>query len=297
MADDEHAATQRDDGTDPPEDREKFPRESPEAAQRRDNEEAEKRRALSAGVVHGAVLKEGEEELERASSALAWSAVAAGISMGFSMATEGALRNHLPDAPWRLLVAKFGYALGFILVVLGRQRLYTEDTLTAVLPVLDAKTMKAFVNMLRLWGVVLLANLVGAALFALFVTKTRVFSPEMQATFLDMARDTARPDLLAMFAKAIPAGWLIAMIPWASPSAPQSRLWIALIFAYAVGVAEFSHVIAGAVDVLVGVFAGELSWGTFWVRFFLPTVVGNTIGGALFVATLGHAQVKSGEGD
>jgi formate-nitrite transporter family protein len=295
MADDEKSATRRDDGTDPAEDRDKFPRESPEAAQERDNEEAEKRRALSAGVVHGAVLKEGEEELERASSALAFSAVAAGISMGFSLVTEGVLRHHLPDAPWRPLVAKFGYTIGFILVVLGRQRLYTEDTLTAVVPVLESKTAKAFFNMLRLWAVVLAANVVGAALFALFVTKTRVFDPEMQATFVDMGRDVARPDMLAMFAKAVPAGWLIAMIPWASPSAPQSRLWIALIFAYAVGVAEFSHVIAGSIDVLVAVFSGALSWGTFWVRFFLPTLVGNTIGGAMFVATLGHAQVKSGE--
>jgi formate-nitrite transporter family protein len=300
MADDEHGATRRDDANNAPEDREKFPRESTDAAERRDNEEAEQRRALSAGVVHGAVLKEGEEELERASSALAWSALAwsalaAGISMGFSLVTEGVLRNHLPDAPWRPLIAKFGYSIGFILVVLGRQRLYTEDTLTAVIPVLESKSMKAFVNMLRLWAVVLLANVVGAALFALFVTKTRAFTPELQATFVDMARDAARPDLLTMFAKAIPAGWLIAMIPWASPSAPQSRLWIALIFAYAVGVAEFSHIIAGTVDVLVGVFSGAISWGTFGVRFFLPTLVGNTIGGALFVATLGHAQVKSGE--
>jgi len=290
MANDERRANPE--GTD----NEDFPRESPEEAKKRDNEAAEQRRALSAQVVHGAVLKEGEEELERASSALAWSALAAGISMGFSLVAEGVLRNHLPDAPWRLLVAKFGYALGFILVVLGRQRLYTEDTLTAVIPVLDKKSMSAFMNMLRLWGIVLAANVVGAALFALFVVHTRAFSPEMQATFVDIGRDAARPDLLAMFLKAMPAGWLIAMIPWVGPSAPDSRLWIALILAYAVGVAEFSHIIAGSVEVLVGVFSGALSWGTFWVRFFLPTLVGNTIGGALFVATLGHAQVESGEG-
>jgi formate/nitrite transporter FocA (FNT family) len=295
MADDPEREQQAD-GTQPTgKVAEHFPRAEEKKAQARDNREAEERRAISAEVVHGAVLKEGEEELSRTSSALAYSGLAAGISMGFSLVSEGVLRHHLPDAPWRPLVAKFGYTIGFILVVLGRQRLYTEDTLTAMIPVLDNKTRTAFANMLRLWGVVLLANMVGAALFALFVVKTRAFEPEMLSTFVDLGRDAARPDMLAMFAKAVPAGWLIAMIPWAGPSAPQSRLWIALILAYAVGIAEFSHIIAGSIEVMVATMSGALSWGTFWVRFFLPTLVGNTIGGALFVAMLGHGQARSGQ--
>ena len=88
-------------------------------------------------VVHEVIRAEGTEELRRAPSALAWSALAAGLAMGFSLVSEGLLRAHLPDAPWRPLVSKLGYSVGFLIVVLGRQQLFTENTLTPVLPLLN----------------------------------------------------------------------------------------------------------------------------------------------------------------
>src|SRR3954466_1598854 len=84
--------------------------------------EAEERSSVTPHVVHEAVRREGEEELKRTSAALAWSGVAAGLSMGFSLIAEGLLRSKLPDPPWRPLIAKFGYAAGFLLVILGRQQ-------------------------------------------------------------------------------------------------------------------------------------------------------------------------------
>ena len=44
------------------------------------------------------------------------------------------LRAHLPDEPWRPLVTSFGYSIGFVMVVLSRQQLFTENTVTVVLP-------------------------------------------------------------------------------------------------------------------------------------------------------------------
>src|SRR5215212_3515823 len=145
-----------------------------------EQEEAERRSAPSGKIVYKAILKEGEEELARPSSALFWSGLAAGLSMGFSMIAEGLLHAHLPDAPWRPLVAKFGYSVGFLIVILGRQQLFTENTLTPVLPLLRKKTADCLRNVLRLWAVVLLANLLGALLFALVLAKTPTFSTEMR---------------------------------------------------------------------------------------------------------------------
>src|SRR4051812_30179237 len=96
--------------------------------------EARERRSVSARIVHEAVLAEGLEELERTSAALAWSGLAAGLSMGFSLAAEGLLRAHLPDTSWRPLVDRLGYSIGFLIVILGRQQLFTENTLTVILP-------------------------------------------------------------------------------------------------------------------------------------------------------------------
>src|SRR3954469_20787233 len=94
---------------------------------RRSEEEAEaqERSSPSGTVIYKAILKEGMEELERPSSALFWSGAAAGLSMGASLIAEGLLSSHLPDSSWKPLVTKLGYSVGFIVVILGRQQLFT----------------------------------------------------------------------------------------------------------------------------------------------------------------------------
>src|SRR3954462_11808137 len=87
-----------------------------------EEQEAEERSAPPGSVVYRAVSREGEEELSRKTIGLLSSGLAAGLSMGFSLMTEGLLRGHLPDREWRPLVAKLGYSVGFVAVVLGRQQ-------------------------------------------------------------------------------------------------------------------------------------------------------------------------------
>src|ERR1043166_6539342 len=121
--------------------------------------EAQESKRPRAAVIHEAVRAGGEEELNRTVSSLAWSGIASGLSMGFSLIAEGALRSHLPDTFWRPMIAKLGYPV-------GRQQLYTENTLTAMLPYMHAPSSEKLVKLLRLWVVVLIENLFGALIFA-----------------------------------------------------------------------------------------------------------------------------------
>src|SRR3954452_13575101 len=152
--------------------------------------EAEEKSAPSAHVVYEAIRREGRHELERQSSSLAWSGLAAGLSMGFSFVAQGLLEHHLPDTPWRPLIASFGYSLGFLIVILGRQQLFTENTLTVILPLLQKQTARDFFHVARLWSVVLVANLIGTFLFAWAVAKTSVFDPDLQQAFSALAGRT-----------------------------------------------------------------------------------------------------------
>src|SRR3954470_20844784 len=156
----------------------------PEQDAQTEQKEIQERSSPSGKIVYKAILKEGEEELDRSASALFWSGLAAGLSMGFSMIAEGLLHHYLPDAHWRPLVAKFGYSAGFLIVILGRQQLFTENTLTPILPLLKRKDAKTFVNMVRLWIVVLVANLLGAWLMSCALMKTNAFEPNVRATFI-----------------------------------------------------------------------------------------------------------------
>ncbi len=258
-----------------------------------ERKQAAKRSALGVHVVHEAIRMEGEEELRRPASALGWSAVAAGLSMGFSLVAEALLRSALPDEPWRPLIAKLGYSVGFLVVILGRQQLFTENTLTVILPFLERKSWRGLGVVLRLWVVVLVGNVVGALLFAWAIGVRDVFPPALTRTFLDLGREAMEPDFATKLVRGIFGGWLIALTVWLLPAAQNARVFVILIVTYLVGLGNFTHVIAGSVETLHLVTEGELSFAQYVGGFLLPAFLGNAIGGVSLVAALNHAQVAA----
>ena len=265
----------------------------------REYEEIAQRTAPRAPVVYEAIRREGEDELQRPLTALAFSGFAAGLAMGFSLIVQGLLRAHLPDEPWRPLVASFGYCTGFLIVILARQQLFTENTLTVILPLLARRRLDTLWRVARLWTVVLTANMLGALVVAWAAGNTGVFRPEVRAAFSAIASEALGAPFGTIVLRGIFAGWLIAMMVWLLPAADSARLHVIVILTYVVGLAGLAHIVAGAVEVLYLVTTGAASWGTFFGRFFAPTLCGNVIGGVALVAVLNHWQVVSGspEGD
>lgn len=269
----------------------------PKSRQQREHDEAEDKRSPSASVVHEAILLEGRNELMRSSSALAWSGLAAGLSMGFSLATEGALRTLMPDVKWATLITSLGYPVGFLFVTLGRQQLYTESTLVAALPALHDRTRDAVVNMFRLWLVVFVMNIMGAFLFAWAAESLEIFSPEMRAEFSRIGHETISHTFGADLVKGVFGGWLVALMVWLLPASEAARFWTIVVTTYVLAITKLTHIIAGSVDTLYLVAAGEISFLDYLVGFMTPVLIGNTIGGVLFVAALNHAQVAAEESE
>ena len=260
-----------------------------------EEKKAEEEESLNASITHEVIRREGIKELERPASALAWSGLAAGLSMCFSFATEGVLHAHLPDAPWRILVAKLGYAMGFLIVILGSQQLYTENTLTPIVPLMARKTREMFRKVGMLWSVVFLTNLVGALLFAWAIAYTDAFSLEVRHAFDTIALKSAEGDVPGRIVRGVFAGWLIALLVWMLPAAENSRVLVIVVMTWLVGAGELAHVIVGSVEMFYLAAKGLMSYGTALVDHILPTLVGNTLGGVTMVAAINHAQVTSGK--
>jgi formate/nitrite transporter FocA (FNT family) len=258
------------------------------------HEEARGRRLPSPLLVHETILLEGIEDLERPGPALAWAGLAAGLTMGFSLAAEGLLRAKLPEAPWTPLVAKLGYTVGFLFVTLGRQQLFTETTLTAVLPVLHEKTWARFRKMLRLWGIVLATNLLGTLIFATAAAKTNLFPPDARAAFALIGQEAIRHSFLDDVIKGVAGGWLVALMVWLLPASEASRFWTIVFTSYLIGIGGLSHIIAGSVETMYLVAAGQATFTQYLTQFMLPVLLGNTIGGVALVTALNHAQVVGG---
>lgn len=256
---------------------------------------AQEHTAIPANVVHKAVLKQGREELARTSSALAWSGVAGGLSVSLSFLAEALLRAHVPDQPWAPLVTKLGYPVGFLVLVLGRQQLFTENTLTAVLPLLEDKSMATLTQVARLWLVVLVANLTGIHLAAWFYAATPAVELPVRQAMHAIGNEVFGGGFFTVLVKGIVAGWLIALVVWLKAAVDHAEFAAIVVPTYLVGLGAFSHIVVGSVEVLFLVMSGSVSWFAYVGAFFVPALIGNCLGGVLLVAALNHAQVVSGK--
>lgn len=256
----------------------------------REVEEANDRSSTTAKVVHEAIRLEGTEELERPSSSIAWSGFAAGLTMGTSMLGQGLLKAHLPDAPWRELVSSLGYCLGFLFVTMGRQQLFTETTLTVMLPFL--KGTHGIADVARYWAIVLGANIVATLLFAAAASTPHLFAPDAAQSFIALGQKAVEPGFVMVLIKGVFAGWLIALMVWLMPAASSAKFVVIVAVTWLISVAQFSHVIAGSVEAGFAALHGEVGWGDYLLGFLVPAFVGNSVGGVVFVALLNHAQVK-----
>lgn len=262
-----------------------------------EEEKAAQETSLNADITYEVIRRRGEEELSRPSAALFFSGLAAGLSMGFSLIAEGLLHTFLPEAAWTPLITKLGYSVGFLMITLGSQQLFTENTLTAVIPLLSRRTRVAFLSVCRLWGVVLGANLLGALMFAWGVASTPVFSPEVQESLRLIGYHAAEGSGAQLVLQGIFAGWLIALMVWMLPATQGGgKALIIILMTYLIGLGTFPHIIAGSVEVMFSVMMGDLGWSDYLLRYAPATLLGNVIGGVALVSALNYAQVFAGGG-
>ncbi|CAK14201.1 formate/nitrite transporter family protein [Pseudomonas entomophila] len=249
-----------------------------------------------AAVLHEIIRYQGDQELERTLAALWWSALAAGLTMGLSLMAMGLFYARLPEGDSAQVIASLGYAAGFLAVILARQQLFTENTLTAVLPVMTTPTLANLGRLLRLWCIVLLGNLAGTLLVAWVMLELPIFDAKTDTAFLEVGRKVMENGITQMFAKGIVSGWMIATMVWMIPSMEHAKIWIILMITYLMALGDFTHIVVGSVEVSYLVWAGEQTWRAFWLDFALPTLAGNIIGGSFIFALISHAQVRSDSG-
>ncbi|WP_024681308.1 formate/nitrite transporter family protein [Pseudomonas syringae] len=246
-----------------------------------------------AAVLHETIRIQGDHELERSVAALWWSALAAGLTMGLSLMAMGLLKSRLEGIPGSHVISSLGYSAGFLAVILARQQLFTENTITAVLPVMSKLNLANIGRLLRLWAVVLTGNLAGTLLVAYVMLNLPIFDTSTDKAFLEIGRKVMENDLGQMFSKGIVSGWMIATMVWMIASMENAKIAIIVLITYLMALGDFTHIVVGSAEVSYLVFAREIAWKDFWFAFAGPTLAGNIIGGSFIFALISHAQIRS----
>jgi len=257
----------------------------------REVEDIEERTVPRTPVIYEIVCRLGADEMARPANSLWWSGVAGGLSISFSLLAQAILRAHLPDEPWQPLVTSFGYSIGFVMVVLSRQQLFTENTVTVVLPVMADFNMKNLRGLVRMWTIVFLANMAGTLFAALFCTFTPVLTPELRDGMLAISRQLLEHSWLDTAFMAIGAGFLMAAMVWLLPGSESAQFYVVVMMTWLIAAGGFMHVVAGSMEAFMLLLNGGIGFWPMLGEFFVPVLIGNIVGGTALFALLAYAQV------
>jgi len=240
------------------------------------------------------VAENGRAELHRSSHALAFSGVAGGFTMGLTGLAVAIAEATLGPGASHEFIARLFYPLGFVAVIIGRAQLFTENTLYPVILVLDEH--RHLKNMLRLWGIVFAANILGALTFAALAIRTPALNPGYQQALMGLGMAEVGSSAAFVFWSGVIGGWLIALVAWMVTASHWTIGQVAVIWmiTFVVGLGHFAHCIASSGEILSAV-VGGLAPATMYLHWLFFATSGNIVGGVTIVSLMNYGQVKAGE--
>ncbi|WP_079750329.1 formate/nitrite transporter family protein, partial [Acinetobacter baumannii] len=251
----------------------------------------EEHEKLSPRLVYEIIRRDGAEELDRPTAALIFSGIAAGLVISFSFVFKAIIASYIPtDAIWTDLITNFGYTIGFLIAILGHMQLFTENTITTVVPLFKPFTLDKLRAVGRLWGIVILCNIIGTGLASLFFLTTDLFTPNIDKALDELAHHVASFSATQNLLKGVMSGLLIAALVWMLPSV-SNKFLVIFFMTYLIGLGDFTHVVVGSTEMSYLVWQGEASLGEYMFNFLIPTTIGNIIGGTGVFTLLIYGQV------
>lgn len=248
--------------------------------------------SLSSPEIYIEVAREGIEEMQRPSISLFWSAIAAGFLISFSLIAKAALHVETYDLPAGYAIESMGYTIGFILVIYCRLQLFTENTITPVLPTIAAPSARNLGNLGRVWGISLSANFIGTAIMAALFAFTPVVTPETLEAMIYISEKVAAMGFMESLVKGLPSGLLIAALVWMRPSSGESFLGLVFLITYVIAIGDFTHVVVGSCEIFLLAWSGQGALAEMALTNILPTLLGNVIGGTVLFALIAWVQIR-----
>ncbi len=246
-------------------------------------------------------VEEGERRLSRGTVALVATGLVGGVDVMLGVmalaVVSGALAVSLPEQIAHIGGSLF-FGIGLVLLIVGRSELFTENFLIPVGAVLRGK--RRIVDLLRLWGITMVANATAILVLALMLTTAGLVPPETLDAAGKMADTFAERDFVAALLSAIVAGTTMTLLTWLTHATERDtgRILVALLIGFVLAAPTLNHAIVSVGEMAFGLFADtpEKATWTDLAQNFPVAVLGNLIGGLGFVTLMRVLQVR-GEPD
>ena len=235
-------------------------------------------------------VMDARETFERSLGSLFTSAFTAGLEIGisfFMILSAFALLSGVLPSHYAIVLASLLYPIGFIIVVIGQSLLFTEQTSLLSLPVLNK--IEPLHKLLRLWGIVIAGNVVGGCLFAALMIGLGLNMQLFSVSDIDAyAEHILGFRWWVIFGSAILAGWMMGVTAWLVTSARDtlSRIVLVTLITGSIGFLGLHHSIVGNIEIFSALIYGNTVSLERYLLFLIVILLGNTVGGVVFVAVL-----------
>ena len=230
-------------------------------------------------------LQEGEERLGRSLPALLATGMVGGIDVG-----TGVLGLLLVlTLTGSEIGGALAFGIGFIALSLANSELFTENFLVPIAPIVARRARVR--SLLRLWGGTLAMNLVGGWIITLIVI---VALPETRPVAISLGERFVTSGVsLTSFASAVLGGVIITLMTWMERNTDStiSKIIAAEIAGFLLAAGHLNHAIVASLEMFAALHAGATFGYGVWLELLGWAVLGNVVGGVLFVTVLRLVQV------
>ncbi len=214
----------------------------------------------------------------------------AGAFIAFGFLLDIRVTAGMPANIWGALPSFIGgavFPVGLVLVVIAGGELLTGNMMAVAMAWYSKKI--GFGKLINNWFWVLISNFIGSIFVAYFFG--HVVGLTEAAPFLDktvaIAQAKAGEPWWPTFVSAIGCNWLVCLAVWLAYGADDVigkifGIWFPIMAFVAIG---FQHVVANMFVIPAAIFSGHATWGNYFANFF-PVLLGNIVGGAIFVGLI-----------
>jgi formate/nitrite transporter FocA (FNT family) len=191
------------------------------------------------------------------------------------------------------VLGSLAFGIGFVLLIVGRSELFTENFLVPVTTVISGG--KRVRSVVRLWAGTLIGNLTVMAVLALVLSGAGLVPPSALDAAGALADTFADRQFGPALLSAIVAGSLMTLLTWVAHAADSdvARVLIALVVGFLLAAPSLNHAVVSFGEMSLGLFAdrGGAQWVDLAQNFFVA-VLGNLIGGFALVTATRLVQVQ-----
>lgn len=191
------------------------------------------------------------------------------------------------------LVGASVFPIGLIVILLAGGELITGNMMAVAIAFMDKKV--SFVDLVKNWLTITLANMVGALFVAFFfghyvgLTHTGVFQEQV----ISIAHHKIEASWGQAIISGIGCNWFVGLALWLSYGAKDAAgkilaIWFPVMIFVAIG---FQHSVANCFIIPAAIFEGHGTWLEFLGNF-IPVYIGNIIGGSIFVSAFYYLSYK-----